>query len=131
MPDTTTQDDQDDDLNNKSRRKSKRIVKPRSLDASPNVVNGIPSFKKLSESSNVPQTSTFLTLVFNQIFSFLAKPNQIQQSCDQLAKIKLDESVRKSSRKWEMWTEDDTKWFFEALCEVKIIIIKLFTQFNL
>lgn len=84
-------------------------------------------------SSNVIKcqlTYTFLTIVFQRIFSFLAKPNQIQQSCDQLAKIKLDESARKSSRKWEMWTEDDTKWFFEALCEVKITMIKLFSQFN-
>lgn len=41
-----------------------------------------------------------------------------------MVKTKTDESHKSSSskgkslRKLQMWTEDDTKWFFEALCEV-------------
>jgi hypothetical protein len=126
------------DNNNKTdcklRRKSNRISKPiqRSLDTSPN------------QSLNVKKIGLFFTLFFFYTFQYivfqilillclrLVKQNTQSltvSNCESekpIVKTKSDETNKSSSskgkslRKIQSWTKDDTKWFFEAICEVII-----------
>jgi hypothetical protein len=137
------------DNNNKTdcklRRKSNRISKPiqRSLDTSPN------------QSLNVKKIglffgflSFFLYYSMHCIFYFnyyvfrLVKQNTQSftvSNCESekpIVKTRSDETNKSSSskgkslRKIQSWTKDDTKWFFEAICEVIIHSIIFFFTFD-
>jgi hypothetical protein len=96
------------DNNNKTdcklRRKSNRISKPiqRSLDTSPN--------QSLNVKKIVKQNTQSLTVSNCESEKPIVKTKSDETN-------KSSSSKGKSLRKIQSWTKDDTKWFFEAICE--------------